>query len=318
MFMFPAIALFAALTLTAAINALRQRRGPAWLPALVAGALYAEVLWATVRLFPYESLYFSHIVGGIRGVAGDGGSSKKTMFDIENWSQSYAEAFAWLAANCDEKDPRLVHVHAVQSTDVGRYHAQQHGMQHNTATPRYFISMWIQGGDERFPGEVIHTVQREGVPLTIVKRITPLESIDSILAGPADAAGLAAVGGRDGGFDLSAAGVQVPPMTSFSAEDNTGTRVGLAWSIRSDQKRTLPLMLGFKGPGKVRVNGKDYSVGDRLRFLPFDAFAGMVRIDVDLVPGVNRFTAEAEIRHDPRVYVHWPRTAGVQAAAPSP
>jgi hypothetical protein len=57
-------------------------------------AIVVPVLPGLVLLHPYQTSYFSPLVGGIRGAEG--------LYEIDYWGASYREAIEWLNANASD------------------------------------------------------------------------------------------------------------------------------------------------------------------------------------------------------------------------
>lgn len=275
---------------------------------LLMAAGLADAAWAMVRLHPYQAVYFNRMAGGLPGAAG--------RFDVGNWSEGFAEAFAWLRRHAAEHGAGdgPIRVHAVAGTDVAAYHAAREGMLHNPPDARFFVSMVLQGWEGKLTGPVLHRVSRDGVDLAVVRRIAPPLTGPATVAcrpgrmadkEPAPWRTLSSVHHVGGVFDVSQAGVTVPPQTSLAAEDDLGAWASLRWTVDAPRAGTMRLFYGAKGAGTLRVNGKATTLADRLRFLAFGPFAGLAMIDVPVVAGRNVFEAEWRLRHDPLVYLHW-------------
>ena len=54
------------------------------------------------------------------------------------------------------------------------YHAWKLGLRLNTPTFEFFLSEVRQGWEETLPGTVVHTIEREGVPLLEIRRVVPM------------------------------------------------------------------------------------------------------------------------------------------------
>lgn len=129
-----------------------------------------------IRLHPYEYIDFSRIaIGGLPGAAG--------RFETDYWGIAFAEAAHWLQneypvppgaapvtvgssmhSGCTSNfitDPRFVYVGSI------------HDGQPLLIRPRVYLASLRWQGDEHFPGRVIHTVERMGVPLVRVIEVEP-------------------------------------------------------------------------------------------------------------------------------------------------
>jgi hypothetical protein len=299
LFMVPAVALLASMGLWRVWSS--RWRPAAWAGMALAAVLYLDVAWATARLFPYENLYFNRVSGGLPGAVG--------KFDVEYWSQSFDDAFEWLA-----REHPGAKVHAVASIDVAAHACRRLGLTHNPPLPEYFVSMVIQGWEDKLPGPVVHTVERDGVPLAVVRRVEPrLTALRRLTVAGRE------VRGESGRFGLD---VQLDRPDLSGQESGREARVAGTFTLIADERwaggKPFPLLVGFKGSGSVDVNGFDLKtavrVPDRLRFLAHDAFACLNRVEITLHPGRNVVGVSALIRHDPHVYIHWPETPGVSEA----
>jgi hypothetical protein len=299
LFLMPPVALFAGLGV-AALTAWARRNPVGWVPVALAGLLCADTAATMYRLFPYESVYFSRAIGGVKGAEG--------RFDVEYWNQTFQECFEWL----DARGERPVNVLSTAGTDVARYHATQHGFPHNSPRLQYLVSMVAQNWENRLPGTVLHTIERDGVPLAVIKKIDPLNALSRMEI--RTAAGWRTLRGSEGRFDVTEAGVKVPPLDpldALAAESSEGEKISVRWTLKSGAAQTIPMWIGCKGPGTLTVNGRAHKVGDALRYRSFDAYAGMMRMSIPLDAGDNVFEMNVEIRHDPSLYVHWPTDVGV-------
>ncbi len=150
---------------------LRTRLSRAWARRAFVGALalaYVEVIARMIHLHPYESLYFSPVVGGLRGAAG--------RFDVAHYSETYREGFAWLASNAAR--PVYLHVTGNGNTTAA-YYGYKHGFQLNRPQRfQWFMSEVRQGWEELLPGPVAHTIEREGVPLLVIREVDPIVGIE--------------------------------------------------------------------------------------------------------------------------------------------
>ena len=127
---------------------------------------YVEVLACMIHLHPYESLYFSPIVGGLRGAAG--------RFDVAHYSETYREGFAWLAAHAER--PTFLHVTGNGNTTAA-YYTYKHDLRLNRPRFGWFMSEVRQGWEDLLPGPVVHTIEREGVPLLVIREVEPIAAL---------------------------------------------------------------------------------------------------------------------------------------------
>ncbi|MEM6290343.1 MAG: hypothetical protein AAGA54_03730 [Myxococcota bacterium] len=117
---------------------------------------------ASVLLHPYASLYFNESVGGIEGAHG--------RFDVAHYSEAYREGFAWLRAH---HPGAAVHVTGNGSA-LASYFGWKYGLRVNANDFAFYLSEVRQGWEHAMPGEVVHRISRQGVPLLEIRRVDPL------------------------------------------------------------------------------------------------------------------------------------------------
>lgn len=136
---------------------------------LVAGLLlsYASVMIDVVRLYPYEYVYFSPVVGGLSGSA--------DSFETDYWGSCQAESAEWLSSNyrhyTSKRHPTvegivnfesLVTIHLPSNFSVNEVNPdfviEALGVNRDTITTKYHI---------------VHSVARQGVVLCRVKAFSP-------------------------------------------------------------------------------------------------------------------------------------------------
>jgi hypothetical protein len=119
-----------------------------------------------LRLHPYEYVYFNHLVGGLPGAA--------DRFETEYWGASYTEGLDWLAAQLDPNDRNPVRVATCNNDDAVRQFLQSHP----ELAKRLQLELRASYADillattryncHKSQGEVLHVVQRMGVPFLYV------------------------------------------------------------------------------------------------------------------------------------------------------
>jgi hypothetical protein len=298
LFLMPVIAVLAGIGL-ARVLTLRA----AWLRTLLLLLVIlgcADTVREEVRLHPYQTLYFSRLVGGIRGA--------EKRFDVAHFGESYAEAFRWLADHPRSVEPKgSPSVHTIggpMTFDVPRHYARAHGMELNGTSFEYFISEVRLGREDYFAGEVLHVVEREGVALATVKRIEPMTSPELVrVNAPAPGepgAGWRAIRGRNGFFD-----------TSALVEEGVDTRsLVLAFQIDSPREQVVRLYWGYVGQGTLRAPSQGPQARSalvRLTTLKGPVQPALVRTDVDLRAGVNELRVDlAGLDLSAGIYLHHP------------
>lgn len=298
LFLMPVIAVLAGIGL-GRVFTLRAR----WLRTLLVILVVlggADTVREQVRLHPYQTLYFSRLVGGIRGA--------EKEFDVAHFGESYEEAFRWLAEHHRsvgaEGSPSVHTIGGHLTFDLTKHYAGVHGMQWNGPSFEYYISEVRLGREDHFAGEVLHTVEREGVALAVVKRVEPMTSpelvhVNAPPPGEPDAR-WRAIEGRKGFFD-----------TSALVEEGLDT-VGLVLAVRlhSPRDQVVRLYWGYVGEGKLRVPAKGPRQQDAL--VPLTRLSrplqsGLLRTDVALRAGVNELRVDlAGIDLSAGIYLHHP------------
>jgi len=298
LFLMPVIAVLAGIGLGRVLT-LRAR----WLRTLLLILVIlgcADTVREQVRLHPYQTLYFSRLVGGIRGA--------EQEFDVAHFGETYEEAFRWLAEHHRsvgaEGSPCVHTIGGRLTFDVPEHYARVHGMQLNGPSLEYYISEVRLGREDHFAGEVLHTVEREGVALAVVKRIEPMTSpglarVNAPAPGEPDAR-WRAIEGRMGFFDTSAL---------VGEGVDTGSLV-LALRIELPRDQVVPLYWGYVGTGSLRVPAKGPPSRDRIFRLPRlspPLQSALVRTDVALHAGVNELRVDlAGIDLSAGIYLHHP------------
>lgn len=159
LFMVPALCILAA---TACVFVSGRTRALRVVVGLVVGLGVGDSVRSIVALHPYQSLHFNRLVGGLPGA--------QSRFDIAHYSETYAEGFAWLAANHPG-----ARVHAMgNGSAAASYYAWKLGLRLNTTKFEFFISEVRQGWQATLPGHVVHTISRQGVPLLQIRRVVPM------------------------------------------------------------------------------------------------------------------------------------------------
>ena len=132
------------------------------------GAGVLAAVSASVGLHPYASLYFNETVGGIEGAQG--------RFDVAHYSEAYREGFRWLRTH---HPGAAVHVTGNGSA-LASYLGWKYGLAVNADTFGFYLSDVRQGWERAMPGEVVHRIERGGVPLLEIRRVNALEPARTI------------------------------------------------------------------------------------------------------------------------------------------
>jgi hypothetical protein len=136
--------------------------------AVLGGVLgtFGVVGYDMLRLHPYEYVYFNHLIGGLPGAA--------DKFETEYWGASYTEGLDWLAAQLDPNDQNPVRVATCNNDDSVRQFLQIHPelAKRIKLEPRAsyadILLATTRNNCHKSQGEILHVVQRMGVPFLYV------------------------------------------------------------------------------------------------------------------------------------------------------
>jgi hypothetical protein len=131
--------------------------------------LFAALLVAMqiVQLHPYEYVYFNRSVGGLRGAAG--------RYETDYWGASYREGLAWVVKHVRQSRP--LQLAGCDSSSAGRlfYYVQswpeatgRFSVVDDPARADLFLAVTRLDCHRRVPAEVLHVIERQGVPLLYV------------------------------------------------------------------------------------------------------------------------------------------------------
>jgi len=166
LFVIPSMAALAGLAFDYFISSAR-------LPAALRGAFVAGALClASVTLYdmwslhPYEYVYFNRSSGGL--------AKQATRFEADYWGASYREGLEWVFKNYDPGGTRKITIKTCASDKLIGYYRKQWGahrfvLAKSKHTAEVYLGVTKRNCHER-PGEVIHTVERQGVPLLYIRR----------------------------------------------------------------------------------------------------------------------------------------------------
>lgn len=144
---------------------------PRWARVAVAGLFTALATFTVrdmVRLHPYEYAFFNRWAGGLAGAAG--------RYETDYWGASYREGVEWLVTHVDAGQGRPIRVAGCSAAFQVGYYLDTWG-----AGPRFVgverdaqpdvLLATTRWDCHRTPGQVMHVVAREGVPLLYVIRL---------------------------------------------------------------------------------------------------------------------------------------------------
>jgi hypothetical protein len=122
------------------------------------------------RIHPYEYSYFNRIYGGLPAANGN--------FETDYWGASYREGFAWVVEHIQPTSRKPVRV-AVCNDSPGKWQLNYLRERWHVGDKYIVVKREYQGevylgftrGDcHKREGELVHTVERQGVPLLFVFR----------------------------------------------------------------------------------------------------------------------------------------------------
>jgi 4-amino-4-deoxy-L-arabinose transferase-like glycosyltransferase len=166
LFLMPALAVLAALSFehVLAHAALARAIRIATLAAVLAlSSVTAYDMWS---LHPYEYVYFNRMSGGLQ--------RQVSRFETDYWGASYREGFDWVVHNVDRGGTRPVLVGTCLFDGGIKYYRRRWGATRfvfpkNPATAHVYLA-FLRGNCRNAKGEILHTVERQGVPLLFVLR----------------------------------------------------------------------------------------------------------------------------------------------------
>jgi hypothetical protein len=118
-----------------------------------------------IRLHPYEYVYFNGLIGGLKGAEGS--------LDNDYWGASNKEAVEWLNRNECKDSGRIYKVTGSGNPyQIFYYFPENVKWVDNLRDADYFISTTRDNKQKAAdPFQVIHVVEREGVPLSYVFKL---------------------------------------------------------------------------------------------------------------------------------------------------
>lgn len=111
-----------------------------------------------VLLHPYEYIYFNSIVGGLKGAYGS--------YETDYWGASFKEATDWVVANQPALSHGTLYIFPCYPHLTTPYVKPSVVINYSEATVFYCFTR--ENRDKQLPGTVIHSVEREGVPLNVI------------------------------------------------------------------------------------------------------------------------------------------------------
>jgi hypothetical protein len=163
-FVLPPLAVVAALGLDAAWMRLKSQRLVFAVFAVTLFGLFIDAAGTLVRLHPYQYVTYNHIVGGLRGV--------HDRWEMDYWGDSIREAAALLSNWTDKQTSKERHYTvALCAEPIQGATYLQPGLEitRDWVQADFFISPTQTRCDDVLAGEIIGVVERDGVPLAVIK-----------------------------------------------------------------------------------------------------------------------------------------------------
>lgn len=171
LFFLPAMAVLAGVALGAAFEQVRLPRVLRLAGVGVFGALALLVLFDITRIHPYEYVYFNRLYGGLPAANGN--------FETDYWGASFREGFEWVVHNVPQTSKKPVKV-AVCNASPGQWQVEylrerwgvtkKYVVVKGEQKPHKIYLGFTRGDCHKRDGEVLHVVERMGVPLLYVLR----------------------------------------------------------------------------------------------------------------------------------------------------
>lgn len=129
-------------------------------------AVFAIALLPTIRemkiLHPYEYVYFNSLVGGLKGAEG--------KYETDYWGLGMKEAILWFNENVYEEGKSYVLMTEADPFSSNYYFKKGMSQTVDYSKADYYISFTRWSKHLAYPGEIINTVKRKGVPLIYIKK----------------------------------------------------------------------------------------------------------------------------------------------------
>jgi len=128
----------------------------------------ALTLFDIVSLHPYQYTYFNRLFGGLPAAI--------AQYETDYWGASYREAFLWVERNIRRPSGHPIRIAACGANHQLAYFVSQlpganarFQVVHRYAQAEIFLA-FTRDGCHLAPGEVLHTVERQATPLSVVIR----------------------------------------------------------------------------------------------------------------------------------------------------
>lgn len=122
--------------------------------------LILSLLKDNVTLFPYQSIYFNELNGGVRNLG--------RSFDTDYWHQSRLEAANWVVKNLNTYGEKI---YVCNLSDIIKYYQPRIEIVKDKDDATISICDPRREIEREIDGEIIQSVLREGIPLTNIRRL---------------------------------------------------------------------------------------------------------------------------------------------------
>jgi len=158
LFILPILSVLSVVSLIEIINNYKRLRIFVFI-ILIVGSI--SVLNDYIKLYPYQYIYFSEIVGGL--------SNAHKYYETDYWGSSFKEAFTWLVNNEIKPDKNYKLAYCANSEQFTYLLPKNVALTEELSNADYFICFSRQNinlnVDQKF---LIHTISRDGVPLAFI------------------------------------------------------------------------------------------------------------------------------------------------------
>ncbi len=168
LFLMPALATLAGLAIDSFIGSARIAKAIRLTMLALLIGIGAVTVHDMRSLHPYEYIYFNRLSGGLRRQA--------TRFETDYWGLTYREGFDWVVRHLGPGQRKKVSVAACNVNDQLKYYCERwkwparHFVVEEQPDQAQVHLAILRGECRDAPGTVIHTVERQGVPLLYVRR----------------------------------------------------------------------------------------------------------------------------------------------------
>jgi hypothetical protein len=167
LFVLPGLATTAGVGLAGALRRVRTRRRRA-AAALVLLSPVVVTACDMIALHPYECVYFNRALAGGLPVAA-------SRYDTDYWGNSYREGVAWVVAHYPGPYNQRLRVANTSTCVLTGYYVDKPIVRDRfepecdePGRPHFVLTTTRESRHEHVPGTLVHTVERQGVPLCYV------------------------------------------------------------------------------------------------------------------------------------------------------